>query len=107
MIEAAEAIIEAVGGLTREEFYADQRLQYAVLWCFTKLGESASTLTPELRTRHATVSWRDASAFRNRAVHGYFDIEADIVLNAARQHVPQLIEDLRAVLAKEFPEELT
>ena len=103
LIAAAEAVIRAVDGVPYERFAEDEDLRDAVLWRFTKLGEAASQLSAELRERHGEVLWRDPIAFRNRIVHGYFDVDDEIVYDAAVLDIPRLLEAARGVLRGEFP----
>jgi uncharacterized protein with HEPN domain len=95
--------MRAVDGVPYETFAADDELRDAVLWRFTKLGEAASQLSTELRERHPTVPWREPIAFRNRIAHGYFDVDDQLVYDAAVADVPRLLTAARSVLAVEFP----
>jgi uncharacterized protein with HEPN domain len=88
LVEAGQAIVRAVEGVSYQEFDRDQELRDAVLWRFTKLGEAASQLSDALRGRHPDVNWRDPIAFRNRIVHGYFDVDDQLVFDAAKRDVP-------------------
>ena len=103
LIAAAEAVLKAVDTVPYEKFSTDEELRDAVLWRFTKLGEAASQLSEDLRARHPAVPWREPIAFRNRIVHGYFDVDDEIVYDAAVGDVPRLLDGARAVLAAEFP----
>jgi uncharacterized protein with HEPN domain len=49
------------------------------------------------------VNWRDPIAFRNRIVHGYFDVDDQLVFDAAKRDVPGLVADVKQVLKAEFP----
>lgn len=75
-----------------------------MLWRFTKLGEAVHQLSDELRQKYPDVEWAGAMATRNRVVHGYFDIDASIIFNAATTSVPQLVDHVRAILRAEFPD---
>lgn len=103
LVSAAEAVITAVHGLSYEQFVGDDQLRDAVLWRFTKLGEAAGQLSPELRERHPEIPWREPIAFRNRIVHGYFDVDDQIVYDAAVLDLPRLVTGAQRVLRLEFP----
>ena len=62
------------------------------------IGEALTHVSPELRAAHPAVPWREAAAMRNRTVHGYFDIDLDIVWSAAEVDIPRLVPALRAAL---------
>lgn len=104
MIEACEAIQRGISGVSLEQFKADEDAQDKVLWRFTKLGEATSRVSEEVRARHPDVEWQKATAFRNKVVHGYFDIDEVVVYMTATDDVPRLLEAVHAVVAAEFPE---
>ncbi|HZI39733.1 MAG TPA: HepT-like ribonuclease domain-containing protein [Acidimicrobiia bacterium] len=105
VIEAAEAILRAVSGVTKEQFEVDEDLRDIVLWRFTKLGEAVHQLSAELRLRHSNVEWAAATAFRNRIVHGYFDIDERVVYDAASDDIPRLLDAVRSVVKEEFSDD--
>lgn len=74
-------------------------MQSAVIRWIQVIGEAVAHLTSELRAAHPDVPWRAASAMRNRTVHGYFDIDVDLVWAAAEIDVPLFAAQLRHVLA--------
>lgn len=43
------------------------------------VGEAAARLSPERRARIADVPWQQISGMRNRLIHGYFDVDLDVV----------------------------
>lgn len=104
LLDAGEAIIRGVEGVTVDELRSNDDLLEALLWRFTKLGEAAHQISDELKERYPDVEWEGAMATRNRVVHGYFDIDTAIIHNAATTSVPKLVERVRAILRAEFPE---
>lgn len=98
VIEAAELIAAAVA-LGRIRFDEDIYVQSAVIRWIQVIGEAVAHISPELRAAHPDLPWRAASAMRNRTVHGYFDIDVDLVWAAAETDVPLLAAQLRLVVA--------
>lgn len=98
MLDAARDIQSILQGKTREVFEEDRVLTFAVIRLLEVLGEAASGLTKELIEAHQDVRWRDIVAMRHRLIHGYHDINLDIVWNTARRDVPKLIEQLEGML---------
>lgn len=45
-------------------------------------------MSAAFRSAHPEIPWQDATAMRNRLVHGYFDIDLDIVWSTTQQDVP-------------------
>ncbi|MBL8211742.1 MAG: DUF86 domain-containing protein [Bryobacterales bacterium] len=96
-----EAIISAT---TKERFLADEVLPAAVLHHLTVIGEAINRLSPELRGRNADVPWQAIIAVRHRIVHAYFDLDWEILWNAAIDDIPQLREQVSRIFEDEFPE---
>jgi len=69
------------------------------------LANAANNVTSELAERNPQVPWIDIIGMRNRLVHGYFDVDVDVVWKTYIEFVPKLIEQLEAILAQEEQEE--
>jgi uncharacterized protein with HEPN domain len=69
----------------------------------TVIGEAARRLDPAVRNQYPEVPWRDLTAPRNLAVHDYFAVEWPLVWTIAREDVPRLGEQFRAILAADYP----
>ena len=104
-ILVASKKIEAITAATTEElFLADEVLPAAVLHHLTVIGEAISRLSPELRGRHPGVPWQQIVAVRHRIVHAYFDLDRQILWNAAMEDIPPLREQVSRILENEFPD---
>ncbi len=69
------------------------------------MANAANNVTSELAERNPQVPWIDIIGMRNRLVHGYFDVDVDVVWKTYIEFVPKLIEQLEAILAQEEQEE--
>ncbi|HEX4901820.1 MAG TPA: HepT-like ribonuclease domain-containing protein [Acidimicrobiales bacterium] len=97
MIEAGERIVAIAGRLEPDQPGTDRDLLDALLWNFTVLGEACGRVSAELKDAHPTVAWSDPVRLRNRIVHGYWSVDVDILISAARDDVPGLVASLRAL----------
>ena len=61
------------------------------------IGEAASGLSDELTSAHPKVPWRQIVAIRNRVVHGYFEVDLDILWDVATIDVPHLADQIRTI----------
>jgi uncharacterized protein with HEPN domain len=83
--------IEAIVASTDEEsFLKSEVLSAAILHHLTVIGEAISRLSEDLRDHHPEVPWRQIISVRNRIVHAYFDLDWQILWNAATDDVPEL-----------------
>jgi uncharacterized protein with HEPN domain len=62
------------------------------------VGEAARGLTEELRQAHPEVPWRQMVAMRNVLIHGYFDVDIDLVWSVAQNDLPKLGAQVRAIV---------
>jgi uncharacterized protein with HEPN domain len=77
-------MLDAVAGIeryrsTRESFDADERTQAWMVSRLQIIGEACRHLTDAFRARHVDVPWRLIIGMRHHLVHGYFDIDPDVV----------------------------
>jgi uncharacterized protein with HEPN domain len=54
------------------------------------IGEAARTLPEDVRVLAPEIPWPNIIGMRNILVHGYFDIDTDIVWEAATRDVPAI-----------------
>jgi uncharacterized protein with HEPN domain len=82
----------------RDVFVGDELAQNAVIRWVEIIGEATRGLTEELRQAHPEVPWRQMVAMRNVLIHGYFDIDVDLVWSVAENDLPKLGAQVRAVI---------
>jgi uncharacterized protein with HEPN domain len=85
-------------------FLKDEVLPAAVLHHLTVIGEAISRLSLELRDLHPEVPWRQIIAVRHRIVHAYFDLDWQILWDAAIGDIPELSRKVLNILTTEFAE---
>lgn len=88
---------------TRETFDADERTQVWMVNRLQIIGEASRHLSQSFRDAHPGVPWRLIIGMRDHLVHGYFDIDPDVVWAAVSERIPELKEQVVAALAT-FPE---
>lgn len=99
MLEAIERVSAYVEGMSRADFVADARTQDAVLRNLEVLGEASKRVPYSIQHRHPDIPWSRIGDMRNILVHEYHSVDPEIILDAARNDLPQLVGPLRAVLA--------
>jgi uncharacterized protein with HEPN domain len=97
MLEAIAAIERHAGG-ERAAFDRDELLQAWFLRHLQIIGEAARAVPEEVRARALAIPWSKIVGMRNVLVHGYFDIDADIVWDAATRELPALKAQLQRLL---------
>ncbi len=82
ILQAIDTIFQYVEGRGKEEFLADKRSYHAVIYNIMIIGEAANMLTFEFRETHSDLKWRQITNMRNFLIHGYHNVEEDLVWEA-------------------------
>lgn len=101
MLDAAEKAINFTKGIRRAELDQDEKLALALVRLIEIIGEAAAKVSTELQTRSRTVSWKEIVGTRNRLIHGYEEVDFDIVWKIIEGDLPGLISELRILLKGE------
>lgn len=98
MLDAAREVQDFVAGRSRGDLDHDRLLVRGVTKSIEIIGEAAGRVSAGFRAAYPEIPWADASAMRNRLVHGYYDIDLDVVWSTATDDVPALVPPLMAVI---------
>jgi uncharacterized protein with HEPN domain len=97
MLDAAERIAAFTDGISKEQFLDDEKLNLAVIRLFEILGEAANNISEDLQEKYNDIPWREIAGIRNRLIHGYFDVDLNIVWQIIQQDIPPLISNLKYI----------
>ena len=98
MRDHAAEVESFVRGRSRDDLTSDRLLYHAVIRLLEIIGEAATRIPDQMRTRHPSIPWRQISGLRNRLIHGYDAVDIDVVWRIVQNDVPPLIEQLNAAL---------
>lgn len=84
-------------------FMDDDLLQDAVIRNLEIIGEGVIKLSPELRARHSEVPWREIAGMRNRLIHGYMNVNLQIVWDTVVQVLPDFLPKVKDILSELNP----
>jgi len=101
MLDYARKAVNFSRGRSRADFDADEILSLATIHAIEILGEAANSISPELRKRHPDIPWDLISGTRNRLIHGYIDVDLDIIWTIIKHDLPPLIKKLERIIAEE------
>lgn len=73
-------------------------MQLALVHLVQIIGEAASRVSDDLRQRHPEIPWRQVVGMRNRVVHGYFEVDFDLLWDVVTLDIPKLHAQLVAIL---------
>jgi uncharacterized protein with HEPN domain len=99
MLDAARKAIEFTAGCSIKDLESDEQLSLAVVRLLEVLGEAAKNVSENCRQKNPEISWRQIAGTRDRLIHGYFDIDIDIVWQIVSSDLPELVRHLEKALA--------
>ncbi len=101
IVGACRRIVRYVAPLTYDTFLADEQAADAVLYNLAVIGEAVKHVSDEIRARHPQVEWRKIAGLRDIVIHHYFGVDYDIVWDVAQNQIPELLDEVGAILASE------
>lgn len=84
-------------------FWADDRIQYAVMMAYTRIGQLLKQIPEELLANQPQVPWAAIKGFRDVLAHQYHTINLERVWGAV-EALPALQDAVDALLAALPPE---
>lgn len=97
LVRSCEKVLRYSSGLSREQFFADEKTYDAVLRNLEILGEAVKHLSSEFRDSHTQIEWRKIAGLRDMVIHEYFGLDAHILWDVLSNEVPRLREQLRSI----------
>jgi uncharacterized protein with HEPN domain len=91
ILDAARKAHDFASGRKRADLEKDEMLALSLVRLLEIIGEAAGDISDEYRSKHPDVPWRKMVGLRNRLIHGYFDIDLDIVWDTVMGDLPPLI----------------
>jgi uncharacterized protein with HEPN domain len=90
IIEAIDNINEFKKDVTYNDFVDNKVLKYAIFYNVAIIGEAAYKLTKEFTTSHNDIPWRAIINMRHVIVHGYYQIDAEILWDTINNDLAEL-----------------
>lgn len=100
MIDAAEEAISFAEGKDREVLDRERMLVLSLIKEIEIIGEAATKISIGVKERNSQVPWDDITGMRNHLVHGYFDVDLDMLWNTANLDLPMLLIKLKKIISK-------
>jgi uncharacterized protein with HEPN domain len=98
MLEHADEAHSLAKVHVREDLDSDRLFHLAMLRLLEVIGEAASHVPADFRERFPDVPWRNIIDLRNRLIHGYDNINHDILWNILSDELPELIIQLKSIV---------
>ncbi len=98
MLDAARKAVAFTQGRARADLDADEVLALALVRLLEILGEAAKGVSADCRRKHPRIPWKHIAGTRDRLIHGYFDVDLDVVWAIISSDLPPLIAELEELI---------
>ena len=79
MLDHATEAMQMARDRAREDLDTDRRLNLSLVRLLEVVGEAATRVSEATRRAHPQIAWAEIAGLRNRLVHGYDDVDFDIL----------------------------
>ena len=98
MRDFARKALEITHGKTRADLEKDEVLRLALTHLVELVGEAASQVPLEIRAQYPGIPWPEVVSTRNRLIHGYDEVDLNILWDTLSINLPQLLSQLERIL---------
>ena len=98
ILDASKEAVEFAKGRSRAELDSDRKLNLSLVRLLEVIGEAARGISDEFRTQHPELPWKKMVGMRDRLIHGYYDVDLDVVWETVTEDLPGLVAKLESTL---------
>ena len=93
MLDHAVEAVEMTRGRTRADLDTHRQLNLALVRLVEIVGEAAARVSNETRERYLDIPWSEIVSLRNRLIHGYDEVDFEILWEIIQSDLPRLIRN--------------
>ncbi len=97
MLDAARAVARFIDARDKADLEHDDMLRFALVYAIQTIGEAARQVSDVTQQALPQIPWRQMIGMRNRLVHGYIDVDLDLLWTTCTDAVPKLAIQLEHV----------
>jgi uncharacterized protein with HEPN domain len=101
MLENAREAVAMIESKDRTNLQRDRMLELSLIRLIEVVGEAATRVTPEVQEKYPSIPWSQVVSMRNRLIHGYDQVDLNILWDTIEDDLPPLIAELEKILESE------
>jgi uncharacterized protein with HEPN domain len=98
ILDAARQARAFVQRRSRRDLDTDPMLSLSLVRLLEVIGEAGRGMSPAVREAHPEIAWNKMAGMRDRLIHGYFDVNLDIVWETVTQDLPVLLSQIEPIV---------
>jgi uncharacterized protein with HEPN domain len=98
MLDHAREALSMVQGRNKADLRKNRMLELALVRLIEVVGEAAGRVSREGYNRYPRIPWSEIVGMRNRLVHGYDQVDLDVLWDTIEYDLPPLIVELERIL---------
>jgi len=98
ILDAAREAIRFTDNRIRTDLDTDRKLNLSLVRLLEIIGEAARGISEEFRQNHPDLPWNKMVGMRDRLIHGYFDVNLDVVWETITEDLPTLVAQLEKMV---------
>ncbi len=98
ILDAVNAAIEFVEGMTFAEFEGDKKTIFAATRAIQIIGEAAKKIPDSIKAQYPEIPWKGMTGMRDKVTHEYFGVNLDVLWDTIQQDLPKVKDLMPEVL---------
>ena len=99
MLDHAREAVLLMQGKSRAELDTDRLLNLSLVQLVTMVGEAAKRVPKAVQDQYPTIAWAAMVGMRNHLIHGYDQIDFDVLWQTITEDLPPLIAILEKIVS--------
>ena len=92
--DAIDLILDYTKELNKTSFSSKEVVQDAVIRRIQVIGEAVKNVSTIFREKYTEIPWKKISGMRDKIIHGYFNVDIDIVWKVIVKDIPILKKNI-------------
>ena len=97
ILDAAREAVSYANSRSRTDRDSDRKLNLSLVRLLEIIGEAARGVSSEFCRKYPDIAWKKMVGMRDRLIHGYFDVNLDVVWETVTDDLPGLIDQLEKI----------